>query len=314
MVLLPETLQSRLRFGVPLAPLTTLRVGGPADVVFVARSEWELATAVRAAQLIGVTWFVIGGGSNLCVSDAGIRGLVIVNRAAELRLGTPVHVASGHSLMRLVVRTAAAGLGGLEFAVGIPGSVGGALVSNAGAYRKSIGSLVDSLVVAEDGDLRYVSPSWMSFGYRDSRLRQEGFPRASIISVDLHLRPRPSHDIVAEAREYQRNRIHRQPWGASAGSFFKNVYDADLAARVDGLPAELREAGVVPAGYLSAACGCRGLRHGGAEVSPRHGNFIVNRGNATASDIRCLAETVKRRVRETFGVTLEEEVLYVGEW
>lgn len=311
---LPEALRSRLRCNVALATYTSLLVGGPADVLLTVRSAEELAEAVCAAQRTGMPWFLLGGGSNLCIADAGIRGLVIHNRAAELTKDGVWRVATGHDLRALFLRAAADGFGGLEFAVGIPGTVGGALVSNAGAYRRSIEPLVRRLCVASEGETRVVDASWMEFSYRDSRLRRRGLPRECVVWVELALEPRPRHEILEEAREYQRNRIHRQPWHPSAGSFFKNVYDAGLAAEVPGLPEPLREAGIVPAGYLSSAAGCCGLRVGGAEVSPRHGNFITNRYGATAEEIRELAETVKRRVYERFGVRLEEEVLYAGQW
>ena len=311
---LPTCLRDRVMQDVMLAPLTTLRVGGPADIFLPVGTAEELAEAVCAIRATGVPWFVLGGGSNVCVSDRGFRGAILLNRCSNLSLGELTTAGTGVGLMQLFLKAACAGLGGLEFAVGIPGTLGGALVSNAGAYRRSIAPLVESLEVVENGAVRSVSPAWMEFGYRDSRLRRCPETDACILSVTLRLTSRPPQEIFQEAREYQRNRIHRQPWQASAGSFFKNVYDEELAQRLPGLPQELREAGVVPAGYLSAACGCKGLGCGGAQVSPRHGNFIVNRGGATAQDIRTLAETVKERVRNAYGVVLEEEVLYVGEW
>lgn len=311
-------LRERVGLNVPIAPLTTLRVGGAADAYLRVHTEAELIEAVAAAQRSGSPWFLLGGGSNLCVSDRGIRGLVIHNRAADQVVGESTRVATGHRVAPLFLAAAAAGLSGLEFAVGIPGTVGGALVSNAGAYRQCIGPLVRSLGVVENGEQRRVGADWMEFGYRDSRLRHSAQAstgaRACVTSVELVLRPGERDSILSEAREYQRNRIHRQPWLPSAGSFFKNVYDRDLAARVEGLPDELAAGGVVPAGYLSAACGCKGLRVGGAQISLQHANFIVNSGAATASDVRALAGEVKRRVLARFGVALEEEVIYAGEW
>ena len=310
----PPALRSRIRTSVPLAPLTTLRVGGPAEAFFEARSEADLIEAAAAAQQTGLPCFVLAGGSNLCISDRGIRGLVIHNRARECTIGEMTSVASGHGMIPLVLKAAEAGLGGLEFAIGIPGSVGGALVSNAGAYRRCIAPFVCSVRVVMEGCLRTFHPDWMEFAYRSSRLRRPGAPRACLIAVDLHLTRRSRADILAEACEYQQNRIHRQPWEPSAGSFFKNVENIELANRLDGLPQRFRDAGVVPAGYLSDACGCRGMRLGDAQISPWHGNFIVNTGRATASEVRALAEEVKRRVMDRFGVQLEEEVIYAGDW
>jgi len=310
----PPAVRSATARDEPLCAHTTLRVGGPADLYWCARDADQLAEVLALAQRLGAPVTLLGGGSNVCISDRGVRGLVIRNRCERAVVGPETHCEAGRSFMQLFVDTARASLSGLEFAVGIPGTLGGALVSNAGAYRQSIGEVVDRLEVVESGQRRIVGADWMGFSYRDSRLRRSGAEPAAIISVWLKLRPAPRSVILDRARENQRNRIHRQPWQPSAGSFFKNVNDADLAARLPDLPDPLRAAGVVPAGYLSAACGCRGLAVGGAQISPRHANFIVNRGGATAADVRSLAELVKRRVQEEFGVVLEEEVLYVGDW
>lgn len=311
---LDSALVSSLRRDEPLAPCTTLRVGGPADLFFAARSADELAAVVAAAQRASVPYFLLGGGSNICVSDKGIRGLVVLNRADSCEIGPATRVDTGHNLMALFLKTARAGLSGLEFAVGIPGSVGGALVSNAGAYRQNIDAVVRELDVVEGGERRRAGPEWMEFSYRDSRLRKPDREPAAVVSVTLELTPAPRRDILARARDNQRQRIFKQPWNPSAGSFFKNVNDPALARVVPDLPRALRDAGVVPAGFLSQACGCKGLKIGGAQITGRHGNIFVNRGGATASDFRRLADTVRTRVRETFGVELEEEALYVGEW
>jgi UDP-N-acetylmuramate dehydrogenase len=154
----------------------------------------------------------------------------------------------------------------------------------------------------------------MEFAYRDSRLRRADAKPAALLNVSLILTPASKTRIRLRAKDFQLQRIRKQPWEASAGSFFKNVTDRELAERLPNLPGPMRQAGVVPAAYLSEACGCKGLTIGGASISPRHANFIVNRGAASAADIRALAETLKARVRETFGVNLEEEVLYVGAW
>src|SRR5207247_5757936 len=130
-----------------------------------------------------------------------------------------------------------------------------------------------------------VPPEWMGFSYRDSRLRRLGGPPATIVAVTLKLEKKPRVEILTRARDNQRQRIFKQPWYPSAGSFFKNVYNKELAEQLPDLPAPMKEAGVVPSGYLSAAVGCKGLTVGGAQISVRHGNFVVNRGNATASEI-----------------------------
>lgn len=298
----------------PLWRYTTLRVGGPADLFFEARDADALAAVTSAAQRAGAPLFLLGGGSNVCVSDRGVRGLVVRNLSAAAEIGQTTRVDCGHTFMGLFLKAARAGLSGLEFAVGIPGSVGGALVSNAGAYRQNIDVLIQAVEVVEGGERKTVPPQWMGFAYRDSRLRQPDAPPVALLGVTLRLTPRSRREILARARDNQRQRIFKQPWLPSAGSFFKNVYDRALAEQLPDLPRAMKEAGVVPSGFLSAACACKGLTVGGAQISRRHGNFVVNRGGATAQDIVDLTRIVKQRVHERFGVALQEEVLFVGEW
>jgi UDP-N-acetylmuramate dehydrogenase len=310
---LPESLKNDIAFGVPLSPFTTLRVGGKADMYYLARERGTLARIVEIAQALDIPYFLLGGGSNICISDSGVRGLTIHNGCRSVDLGEITRCDTGYSLMQLFLNTAKNNLSGLEFAVGIPGTLGGALVSNAGAYRDNIGHLITDLEVVEGGVCKTVPVEWMEFSYRDSKLRRGLSPQPVVVSARLQLTPGNHSAIFERARENQRQRIFKQPWYPSAGSFFKNVNDPELAQSLPNLPVPLKMAGVVPAGYLNAACGCKGLRVGDAQVSQRHANFIVNRGRATARDIRLLADIVKRRVREQFGVELQEEVLYVGD-
>jgi UDP-N-acetylmuramate dehydrogenase len=228
-------------------------------------------------------------------------------------MGETAVVETGAPLYSVFVAALQSGLSGLEFAVGIPGTVGGALVSNAGAYRHSIGDLVSGLEVIRSGELCTAPPDWMDFGYRDTRLRRQ-VTNDILARVTLRLVPGSHRDIRARAADYQRQRIRRQPWYPSCGSFFKNITDRRLAESLPELGAELRDAGVVPAGLLIASTGCKALAVGGAQISGRHANFIVNRGGASASDVRRLADTVRSRVFDRYGVALTEEVLYIGDW
>lgn len=299
---------------VPLANFTTLRVGGPADIFYDARDADCMAAVIAAAQKVDLPYFVLGGGSNVCISDRGIRGLVIHNRCRFASVDETTVVDCGYTFWTLFQKAAQAALSGLEFAVGIPGSVGGALVSNAGAYRQNICDIVREIDVVEGGERKVVGPEWMEFSYRDSRLRRTEPGPAALIRVTMELKPGSRREILARARDNQRQRIFKQPWLPSAGSFFKNVYSAELAEQLPDLPAPMKEAGVVPAGFLSAACGCKGLAVGGAQISRRHGNFVVNRGDSSAQDIRELTGEVKERVLARFGVLLQEEVMFVGDW
>lgn len=301
---------------VPLWPYTTLRVGGPAELFARARTVDELAALAVKAHREGIPLTVLGWGSNVLASDHGVRGLVVWNSSRELAVSASgeVIVSTGYGFQELFLRAAQAGLAGLEFAVGIPGSVGGALVSNAGAYRASIGEFVTGVEVVQDGERGWVEPQALQFAYRDSILRRPDPPRLVLLRVRLKLPRGDRRSIYREARDYQRQRIAKQPAPASAGSFFKNVSDPALARELEGLPDRLREAGVVPAGYLIEAVGLKGLRHGGAMISRRHANFLLNVGKATAGELRDLAELARQRVLARFGVALEEEVLYLGDW
>jgi len=214
----------------------------------------------------------------------------------------------------LFLKTAQAGLAGLEFAVGIPGTLGGALVSNAGAYRSNVSEFLTELEVVLEGRRMWTGPEIMHFSYRDSVLRRNEPPALTLLRVRFRLPKGRGKAIYDEAREYQRQRISKQPPPASAGSFFKNVADPILAMRLPRLPEALKTAGVVPAGFLIQDAELAGLRHKGAMFSRRHANFIVNTGGATATAIRELAELGARAVFERYGVRLEEEVLYIGDW
>ncbi len=312
---LEKILGSALKRGEPMARHTTLKVGGPARWFWAASDLEELALVLRLCMESAVPYLFIGHGSNLLMSDLGYDGLVIQNRCKGCVVGEKTQAESGVSFGSLFLQTARAGYGGLEWAIGIPGTVGGALVSNAGAYRGNIGPLVSSVRVFAEGCDQTVGPEWMEFSYRDSRLRRAGIGPAVVLSCTLRLAERGNPEaILAQAKEYQSQRRSKQPYAPSAGSFFKNVQNKALAESLDTLPSGMKAAGVVPAGFLSELCGLKGLRVGGAEVSEKHANFLINASGAAASDLRALAERVKAIVFERFGVTLEEEVLYVGDW
>ncbi len=305
------------RSQVPLKPYTTLRAGGPAEAMFVARGVEEFAEAALEGQAEGTPTLLLGSGSNILPSDRGVPGRVVVNDSRRIevdREAGEVIADAGCGFQDLFLACAQAGLGGLEFAVGIPGTLGGALVSNAGAYRSNVSEFLVSIELVEGGLRRWEAPSWMQFAYRDSVLRRPNPPACALLRVKMKLPRRPRKDVYDEAREYQRQRISKQPPSASAGSFFKNVEDRTLADRLPHLAPGLKAAGVVPAGHLIEHAGLRGHRIGGAMFAHRHANFIVNVGGATATDIRLLANYGRDRVLETFGVALEEEVLYVGDW
>lgn len=309
---LRDALGAPLRTREPLRLHTTLRIGGPADYFYPATTADRLVAALRAARELDVPVFLLGGGSNLLVSDDGFRGLVVRNAIETLEFdGTAVHVGAGHDFLDLIRRCRDRGLAGLEFAAGIPGSVGGALYGNAGCYGRDIGSLtIEGTHATPDGAVVETRPAaWYQFGYRDSRLKRE--PRV-LLSALLQLARGEPGAIGREIEEKLEIRRAKHPeWRVepTAGSYFKNLPPDWQMPGARHSPGTRR----VPAGQLLDECGCRGLRVGGAMVYEKHANIVVNAGHATAADVLALAAEMKRRVRERFGVALEEEVMFLGE-
>lgn len=302
--------------GVSLAPLTTLKAGGNAEHFWVARTVEQLAEISIHLHGQGIGPTILGHGSNVLPSDDGVPGhtLHVLARRIEIERSGVVTADCGCAFQDLFLATAQAGWLGFEYAVGIPGTLGGALVSNAGAYRSNVSEFLTDLDVVHRGERRWVEPEFMQFSYRDSRLRRPEPEACTLLRARFRLPRGIPKAIYDEAREYQRQRIAKQPPPASAGSFFKNVVDVSLAERLTHLPERLRQAGVVPAGFLIQETGLAGTRHRGAMIARRHANFIVNVGGASAFAIRELAELAKQRVLDEFGVLLEEEVLYLGDW
>ena len=304
------------RTNVPLGPFTALQAGGAAEQLAVASTIDELAHIAESCQESAQALTTLGFGSNVLVADAGVPGRVVINSARRIAVAKTGEVLAdtGCGFQDLFLKTLQSGLRGLEFAVGIPGSLGGALASNAGAYRSAVSEFITELEVVHEGVRKWVKPDWMEFKYRDSRLRSHGGSSLVVLRVRLQMPTGPMWTGYEEAREYQRRRISKQPSPASAGSFFKNIQSPELAARLPTLPTDLKDKGIVPAGFVIEGVGLRGYRRGAAAFGAKHANFLLNLGGASATELRSLAEFVKTRVRESYGVSLEEEVLYLGDW
>jgi UDP-N-acetylmuramate dehydrogenase len=304
-----------VRKNISLRPYTTLRAGGPAEFFLECHSADQLIEGCRHALELGQNLTIIGSGSNVLPSDRGVPGLVLLNSASKISVARTGEVVaeSGAWFQDVFLKAAQSGLAGLSFAVGIPGSIGGALVSNAGAYRSSVSDFVREVEIVDRDGCRWVGKDWMEFSYRDSVFRDRGF-QAAISRVHLFLPHGDRQEIYEAARDFQRQRILKQPPSPSAGSFFKNVHNSDLAGHLPGLTQGMRESGVVPAGFLIEAAGLKGYRVGGAMLGHRHANFILNVNHATASEIRAVAEKAKEAVLAQFGASLHEEVLYLGDW
>lgn len=287
--------------GVALRTLSNFKIGGPADYYFGAATLDELRGAVAAARESGIRYYVIGGGYNILFDDAGYRGLIIRNLCRGLEFDPDtVHltVLGGTPLFELAKFCRDRGLGGLEFLAGIPGTVGGAIYGNAGAFGRSIGELLaEALLMDHRGvERRGRVPGDFEFGYRDSRLK-----RTRDIVLSAVFLPIPGEQAAVgacmDAYLALRAERHPEPGMAYAGSFFKNPPAPDGKR--------------IPAGKLLEDVGAKQLAVGGAAVYHGHGNFLYNRGDASAADVRRLAEILKARVKERFGVDLEEEVIFL---
>lgn len=294
-------LAERLRKNHPLAPFTTLKIGGPADWYFPARTPDELAEALRCARDGNIPVTFLGDGSNVLISDLGIRGLVVHNRAQTIeRRGDNLYAQSGAILADLVDRSRAEALTGLEFAAGIYGSVGGAVFGNAGAYGKAMADiLLTATVLTGEGAQQTVANRDLEFTYRRSACRDKGW---IVLDSEFGLQPGDKEAIGAEIDRIIAIRATKLPTELpSAGSYFKNIED----------PAA--EFGKIPAGRLLEAVGAKSMRVGGAGVYKKHANVIVNLGGATAADVLALAAKMKNAVFAEYGIELHPEVRFLGE-
>lgn len=281
----------------PLSRHTTFGVGGPADLFVTVRSATALGGATKAAREAGVEVFVLGSGSNVLVADAGIRGVVLDNRArAEERTDLSFRVESGMSFAAFARRMCRLGLDGLAWAVGIPGTFGGAVVYNAGAYGGCLADVLTRVrLQTADGRDSWVDASDLGLVYRGSMFTRGQFAGQAVLEADVHLELGHTKELLARAAGYDSRRLTAQPRGRNAGSMFKNPVDR-------------------PAWRLIDAVGLRGARRGDAAISERHCNFFVNDGNAHAEDVAWLVREAERRVSEHFGISLQREVAFVGAW
>ena len=296
----------RIARNAPLAPFTTFRVGGPADFLFEARTSEEITAALRLAHASGVPVTLLGGGSNVLVSDAGVRGLVIRPRGGSIARTEQnrVRADAAVTINGLVRWTITHGVAGLEAWAGTPGTVGGAIFGNAHFGGRLIGDLVSSVTLAtRSGEVSEHPASAMGFGYDRSRLQETG---EVLLAATFRVGPGDPAALRKVARESLAFRKRTQPLDTpSAGCVFQNPQPG--RDRVpEGIPWS--------AGALVDRAGLKGSAVGGARVSTAHGNFIVNDGGATAADIRRLIDRCRRTVRERFGVALREEIVYVGEF
>ncbi|MEW6717383.1 MAG: UDP-N-acetylmuramate dehydrogenase [Chloroflexota bacterium] len=289
----------RLKEQEPLARYTSARIGGPAEALLSVSSKEELVLVMQKLWESDVPYRLLGGGSNILVSDAGVPGVVVLNQARKVHFTnshTPsVWAESGAHLSKVARQAGKRGLGGLEWAAGIPGTVGGAVVGNAGAHGGEISS---SLILAEilhcNEGQQFWEPPRFEFGYRSSLFKRQ--PRQGVVlTAQLRLEHKSVEEVEATMQEFDEHRRRTQPRGPSMGSMFKNP------------PGD-------SAGRLIDAAGLKGTRVGDAEISEVHANFFINRGKATAADVWSLIQLARQKIKEQFGVRLELEIELIGVW
>ena len=282
----------------PLARFTTMRVGGPADLFATVHNVHELRAIVRFARSREIPLTLLGRGSDVVIADAGVRGLVVQNRAEGSRIDETVATytaESGVPMARAATETQKAGLSGLEFGLAIPGTVGGAVWANAGAHENDVAAVVDwaDVLLADGTESRVATPE-LRLSYRDSRFKA---PTGDVVlSASFHLESADAATIAGRLDEIRKWRREHQPLGIpSAGSAFRNP-TGDSAGR------------------LIDAAGLKGLRIGGAAISEKHANFIVNDRKGSAADVRAVLERARDEVARQFGVELVPEIELVGDW
>jgi UDP-N-acetylmuramate dehydrogenase len=285
----------------PLGKQTTMRVGGPADLFATAHNGFELRALIRFARSRGLPLLLLGRGSNVVISDRGVRGLVVHVRAEGARMDGTTYVAeAGVPMARAATETQKAGLSGLEFGLAIPGSVGGAVWANAGAHGADVRAVLESAdVLLADGTEARLAASELGLGYRESRFKHQDpdAPSDIVLGARFHLEAASAEEIKARLDDIRHWRQEHQPLGIpSAGSAFRNPAEGPSAgARIE-------------------AAGLKGLQEGGATVSPKHANFIVNDRRGTAADVRRLMDRVRATVRDETGVDLQPEIVFAGDW
>jgi UDP-N-acetylmuramate dehydrogenase len=288
---------------------TTFKIGGPVDYFLTIDSTDSLVDALKFLDSEGVSYFILGGGSNMLVRDEGFRGVAIQIKDTRCEIqDTVVQCAAGCSTVEVAQKSIAAGLTGFEWGVGVPGTIGGAVRGNAGAMGGEMKDSVDRVEIYRDGEIVEITNAECEFGYRDSVFKHQ-----SDIILRVYLRLKKTEDVsgMKQAMDNLMYRNKTQPQGyASIGCIFKNVEYRiwNLESRKIDLPDEFIKKGKVSAGWLIDQSGMKGVRVGNAQVSERHGNFIINLGGATAQDVLSLIEQVKEKVYDTTGVEIEEEI------
>lgn len=295
-----------IKKNVLLAPYTTFRIGGPAKYFFLAKNKEDIIKAVKSAKKNNLPFFILGSGSNLLVSDKGFKGLVIKLQVASYKLQkNRIITEAGVLLAKIVNLSIKNNLTGLEWTIGIPGTIAGAVRGNAGAYGHSISESVNGVqVLTCKGEILNYTNQDCQFGYRDSIFKRN---KEIILEVVLQLTKGNKEKTQKQIKEYLTIRKNKIPPYPSAGSIFKNL-PSQVFLRKNLRGQEKIKNGMVPTGYLIEQCGLKGKQIGQAKISDQHANFIVNLNGAKAKDVIALIKICKKEVKKKFGVDLEEEI------
>jgi UDP-N-acetylmuramate dehydrogenase len=314
-----KDLLSGVKENISLADHTTFQIGGPARYFYIAKTAEDVKKAIEAAEQEKIPYYIIGRGSNILVADNGFKGLVIKIENSGVKIeGLKLIAGAGAMLGKVVDESVKSELSGLEWMRGIPGSIGGAIYGNAGAFGHTIGESVERVEVLDLKDLeqKYLNKENCAFVYRGSIFKEKKY---AILSVEFTLAKGDKEASDKLVRSYVLKRQEKHPLGRpNAGSVFKNpsISDNEKAFKkiLEKFPEaeKFKKQGKIPAGWLIEEYGLRGKKIGGAIVSEHHGNFIVNAGNAKATDVIMLISLIKQKIRVNFGIQLEEEIQYAG--
>ena len=297
---LRETFGSKLQENVRLSNFTTMNVGGPADALMIAHSPSQLAEIVSVIWKMGLPLYVLGSGSNLLISDEGLRAIVIINHAHNIKVNTRTHpytiwAESGALMVNMGKKLTLRGLSGMEWAATIPGTVGGAVYGNAGSFGKDISrNLISADILHKESGRETWGCSQLEYTYRSSKLKRSG-ESAVILSTLFHVKSGKVEQIKSKINDFRSRRAKIQPPGASVGSVFRNPPDDS-------------------AGRLIEAAGLKGRTLGGAIISPKHANFIINQNSASAQDVFDLLVLARNTVEKKFGIELLPEIEVLGKW
>jgi len=304
-----------IKKNIPLASHTTFKIGGPAKFFTEVKNENEITEALNYAKKNNLKYFILAGGSNILISDKGFNGIVIKLQATSYKLqATSIQCTAGLLLSQAVKLATDSSLTGLEWAAGIPGTVGGAVRGNAGAFGYSMASTVKEVrfIIQEKLQITNYKLQDCKFSYRNSIFKQN--QNIIILSVKLRLKKGNTNEIKKKTKEILEKRKEKQPQFPSAGSFFKNpiISDKKIIEKFESDTKMKIKDDKIPAGWLIREAGLKGKKIGGAQVSKKHGNFIINTGGATAKDVIMLASIIKQKVRMLFNVQLMEEARLIG--